>query len=67
MRCYVCGRPLLHAAATVKTADGIGYAGPTCARAKGLIPPAVRRPRLFTIRPRRKVDTGQIQIEGLSR
>lgn len=59
MRCYVCGRSLLRAAATVQTADGIGYAGPTCARTKELLPPVVRRPRLSTIRRRAKPATQQ--------
>lgn len=62
MRCYVCGRFLLRAAATVQTADGIGYAGPTCARAKGLLSPTVTRRRLATSRARRKVETGQMEL-----
>lgn len=57
MRCYVCGRPLLRAAATVTTADGIGYAGPTCARRKELLPPA--RPRRSAVKPRRTRSTTQ--------
>lgn len=62
MRCYVCGRTLARAAATVTTADVQGYAGPTCARRAGLLPARVSRPRIFTVRPRRKRDTGQMEI-----
>lgn len=63
MTCYACGRRLLRAAATVTTADGTGYAGPTCARRLGLLPPRVRRPRLFELAPRkRKAESGQMEL-----
>jgi len=62
MRCYLCGRVLLHVAATVETVHGKRYAGPTCARRAGLLPARVSRPRIFTVRPRRQRDTGQMEI-----
>jgi len=60
MRCYLCGRPLLRAAATVTTADGKGHAGPTCARRAGLLPP--RAARVFAVRRRVRVDRNQMEI-----
>ena len=60
MRCYGCGRTLLRAAATVTTADGMGHAGPTCARRAGLLPP--RAARVFAVRRRVKVDRNQMEI-----
>lgn len=60
MRCYLCGRPLLRAAATVTTADGMGHAGPTCARRAGLLPP--RAVRVFAGRRRVMVDAAQMEI-----
>jgi len=60
MRCYLCGRPLLRAAATVTTADGMGHAGPTCARRAGLLPPRVER--VFAVRRRVKVDRAQMEL-----
>lgn len=65
MRCYVCGRTLARAAATVTTADGQGYAGPTCARRAGLLPARVSRPRIFTVRPRRQRETGQMELAAV--
>jgi hypothetical protein len=63
MHCYACGRRLLRAAATVTTADGTGYAGPTCARKLGLLAPKVSRPRLFELAPRRKkVESKQMEL-----
>lgn len=62
MRCYVCGRTLARAAATVTTADGQGYAGPTCARRAGLLPARVSRPRIFTVRRRAARDDGQAAL-----
>ena len=60
MRCYLCCRPLLRAAATVTTADGKGSAGPTCARRAGLLPP--RAARVFAVRRRVRVDRAQMEI-----
>lgn len=61
LRCYVCGRRLLHAAASVTTKDGTGHAGPTCARRAGLLPPVVRRgPRMFEL-GRRSARNDQAQ------
>lgn len=58
MFCYLCGRRLLHAAATITTAHGARHAGPSCARKAGLLPP--RAARLFTVRNRRpKVNDRQ--------
>lgn len=65
MRCYLCGRTLSRAAATVTTADGQGYAGPTCARRAGLLPERVSRPRLLTLRPRRRRETGQLELAAV--
>lgn len=63
MICYGCGRRLLRAAARVETKEGIGYAGPACARRLGLLPPRVRRPRLFELAPRkRKAESGQMEL-----
>lgn len=65
MRCYVCGRRLLRAAATVTTAEGTGYAGPACARRLGLLPARVQRPRLFELAPKRKrktVESAQMEL-----
>ncbi len=63
MRCYVCGRRLVRAAATVKVGADVGYAGPTCARAAGLLPARVQRPRLFELAPRkRKAESGQMEL-----
>ena len=59
--CYLCGRRLLRAAATVTTADGQGYAGPTCARNAGLLLASVRR-RKGAAPARRKVDGRQMEI-----
>ena len=67
MRCYLCGRRLSRAAATVETAGNVGHAGPTCARKAGLLPPRVERARLFTGRARkagRKV-AGQMELAGV--
>ena len=60
MHCYICKRPLLRAAATVTTADGMGHAGPTCARRAGLLPP--RSARVFAVRRRVRVDRNQMEI-----
>lgn len=60
MRCYICGRTLARAAATVTTPEGTGYAGPTCARRAGLIPERVRR--AAAVRPRRRRETGQMEL-----
>lgn len=63
MRCYLCGRQLLHAAATLTTPAGTGHAGPTCARRAGLLPPVVRRGRrLCASRRRMRVDGRQMEI-----
>ncbi len=59
MRCYLCGRRLALAAATLETAAGIGHAGPTCARKAGLLPPKVTRPRMVTSRRRSRRDDAQ--------
>ena len=64
MICYGCGRRLLRAAATVTTAEGIGYAGPACARRLGLLPPRLPRPRLFECRPKPKKESGQMELQG---
>ena len=60
MYCYICKRPLLRASATVTTADGMGHAGPTCARRAGLLPP--RAARVFAVRRRVRVDRAQMEI-----
>jgi len=60
MYCYICKRPLLRAAATVTTADGMGHAGPTCARRAGLLPP--RAARVFAGRRRVRVDAAQMEL-----
>jgi len=60
MRCYVCGRLLLRAAATVTGAGFVAYAGPDCARRLGLLPP--RAGRLFTTRRRVKGNAAQMEI-----
>ena len=58
-----CGRRQLRAAATMTTADGTGYAGPTCARKLGLLAPKVPRPRLIDGAPRRrKAVSGQMEL-----
>jgi len=57
MRCYLCGRRLTRAAATVETAAGTGHAGPTCARKAGLLAPTVAR--VFSGRRRARRDDGQ--------
>jgi hypothetical protein len=62
MRCYGCGRRLLRAAATVTTADGTGYAGPTCAVKLGLLAPKVARPRVVGRTARRTVESGQMEL-----
>lgn len=63
MRCYLCGRQLLHAAATLTTPAGTGHAGPTCARRAGLLPPVVRRGRrIFAGRRRMRMDGRQMEI-----
>ena len=63
MHCYACGRRLLRPAATVTTADGTGYAGPTCAMKLGLLAPKVARPRLIDGAPRRrKAESGQMEL-----
>lgn len=62
MRCYVCGRRLLRAAATVTTAEGTGYAGPACARRLGLLPARVRRLRTATKRTRKAVQSAQMEL-----
>ncbi len=59
MRCYLCGRRLARAAATLETAAGIGHAGPTCARKAGLLAPKVTRTRLFSVRRKARRDDGQ--------
>lgn len=59
MRCYLCGRRLARAAATLETAAGIGHAGPTCARKAGLLPPKVRRARPTSSRRRARRDDAQ--------
>lgn len=59
MRCYLCGRRLARAAATVETPSGTGHAGPTCARKAGLLPPKVTRARLVTVRRKARRDDGQ--------
>jgi hypothetical protein len=62
MHCYACGRRLLRAAATVTTADGTGYAGPTCARRLGLLAPKVARRRVVCRPARRGVESGQMEL-----
>jgi hypothetical protein len=66
MRCYLCGRRLARAAATVKVGSDIGHAGPKCARAAGLLPARVQRPRLFELAPRRRrkaaAKSGQLEL-----
>lgn len=62
MRCMSCGRRLLRAAATVTTADGTGYAGPTCARKLGLLAPKVARRRTLSRHARRTVESGQMEL-----
>ena len=63
MICFLCGRRLARAAATLQTDGSTGYAGPTCARKAGLLPPRVSRPRLFTLRRKpAKVESGQMEI-----
>ncbi len=60
MRCYLCGRRLSRAAATVETAGNVGHAGPTCARRAGLLPP--RAARVFAGRRRVRVDAAQMEL-----
>lgn len=60
MRCYVCGRLLLRAAATVRTADGTGYAGPTCAVNAKLLAEPMRRARVT--QRRRRNDARQMEF-----
>jgi len=63
MTCYACGRRLLRAAATVEEHGCTGHLGPACARRLGLLPPRVRRPRLFELAPRkRKAESGQMEL-----
>lgn len=62
MTCYACGRRLLRAAATVTTADGTGYAGPTCARKLWLLAPKVARRRAVSRPARRGVESGQMEL-----
>ena len=68
MHCLYCGRRLLHAAASVKTRDGTAYAGPTCARRAGLLPPVVPRgPLLFTRYSRgsrKNPAQGELQLQA---
>lgn len=55
MRCSICRRVLLRQAV-----PGLQI-GPKCAQDRGLLPPSVKRPKLFEIRkPRRRRDDGQI-------
>ncbi len=63
MRCYGCGRRLLRAAATVTTAEGTGYAGPTCARKLGLVAPKVARRRVVSRPARRCVESRQMELQ----
>lgn len=62
MRCYLCGRRLARAAATLQTAAGICHAGPTCARKAGLLAPKVTKRRRFTGRPRKLRPTSQLEL-----
>jgi hypothetical protein len=62
MRCYLCGRRLTRAAATVKVGSDVGHAGPTCARAAGLLPARVQRLRTVNRRARKAVESGQMEL-----
>lgn len=63
MRCVICARPIVRAAATMPAGHDkaepfkAGPVGPTCARKAGLLAPTVAR--LFTVRRRRARDEGQ--------
>jgi hypothetical protein len=46
----------------VTTADGTGYAGPTCAVKLGLLAPKVARPRVVGRTARRTVESGQMEL-----
>ena len=60
LRCHICGRVLLRAAATGQTIWGEGPAGPGCARKTGLLPPRKQRPQLL---PRMRKPRSGAQME----
>lgn len=68
MRCVICGRPMLQAAATMPAGHDkaepfkAGPVGPTCARRAGLLAaPSLfdRRPKMFTVRRKKPADNRQ--------
>lgn len=63
MHCYLCGRRLARAAATLEWDGNTGHAGPTCARRAGLLPPRVQRARVFTVRRAARRAEGQGVLE----
>jgi hypothetical protein len=62
IRCYICGRRLLHPAVTTTVDGNTGHAGRVCARRVGLLPPTMAARKKAARRPRPRRETPQLEL-----